>query len=240
MHKITRRATSRGAANDSGLDSAEAGQHNASDRIHSSVPVGLAGRPQRRRRKKSSLFVKKLKKMIELFLRRSALSRTALITSVAGVFLVAIVAALVLATLFHFRLESLPIKESIKEKLHPPDFLAPAMSKLLYPKHPDSFPITVAANFPVAKEKGVPPSLLVRLPPSFDKQWPKRTLRDGFEIVAFPPELSADFATEGDYGGLEIHFFVEEGDKRNINYDSKVFETKFRVPGTKDDDDYDE
>lgn len=238
MHKITRRATSKGAATNSGLDSAEAGQHYASDRIHSSVTVGLAGRPERRRRKKSSLFVNKLKRRIELFLRRSALSRTALITSAAGVFLVAIVATLILATLFHFRLENVRIKESIKEKLRSPDFLAPTMSKVLYSKYPDSFPLTIA--IPVATEKGVPPSLLVRLPPSFDIQWQKRTLRDSFEIVAFPPELNDDFATEGDFGGLEIQFFVEEGDKRNINYDSQLFKTKFRVPGTKDDDDYDE
>jgi hypothetical protein len=229
MDKITRR-TNRGPVNNSGLDSAEAGQHYDSDRIHSSV--GLAGKPQRRRRKKSSLFMKKLKKRIELFLRRSALSGTALISSVAGVFLVAIVAMLGLATMFHSRLESLPIKEIIKEKLHPPDFLAPATSKLLYPKR---------ASFPVEKGKGVHPSLVVAL--ASDILLPKRTLLDGFSIVAFPPKLSASYAKEGefvDFGGLEMQFFVEDGDKRNIIYDSKAFDTNFRDPRKDRDDDYDE
>jgi hypothetical protein len=228
MDKITRRAN-RGPVNNSGLDSAEAGQH-YSERIHSSVD--LAGKPQRRRRKKSSLFVKKLKKRIELFLRRSALSRTALISSVAGVFLVAIVAMLGLATMFHSRLESRPIKEIITEKLHPPDFLAPATSKLLYSKR---------ANFPVAKEKGVPPSLVVAL--ADDILLRKRTLLDGFKIVAFPPKLNASYAKEGefvDFGGLEMQFFVEDGDKRNIIYDSKPFESNFRDPRKDRDDDYDE
>jgi hypothetical protein len=199
MDKITRRATSRVTSNDaSGLASAEAGQHYASDRIHSSVPVGLAGRPQRRHRNKSSLFMKKLQKKIALFLRRNALSRTALISSVAGVFLVAIVAVLGLTTIFHSRLENLPMKESIKERLHPPEFLAPSIS--------------------------------------FDIILRERTLMDGFDIVAFPPKLTVYYAEEGeseDFGGLKIEFFAEDGDKRNIMYDSRLSKSD---PRSKDDD----
>jgi hypothetical protein len=239
MEKLTRRA--RGPGNDSGLDSAEAGHHYAPDRIHSSVD--LAEKSRRRRRKKSSLFMKKLKKRIELFLRRSALSRTALISSVAGVFLVAIVTTLGVGTMFYSRLESVPIKESIKEKLHPPDFLAPATSRLLHPKRPDSLPLTKAEDFPVAKEKGVPRSVVVVPPPSFDIVLPKRTLLDGFDSVAFPPELSAKYEAEGEFvdlGGLEMLFFVEDGDKRNIIYDHELFETDFRDPGKKRDDDGDD
>jgi hypothetical protein len=111
-----------------------------------------------------------------------------------------------------------------------------------YPKHPDSFPLTLAADFPVAKERDVPPSLVVAFPPSFDIILPKRTLLDGFHIVAFPPELSDNHTAEGkfvDFGGLEMQFFVEDEGKRNIIYDSRLFETNFRDPGRDNDDDYD-